>query len=182
MSPSQSPVETRVAPPPVAICENPPRMPDLLVTTYEAYKAVHVLAAVIWVGGAFMIQVFAIRVLGSKDADDWPALPPTPRGWGRGCWCRHRFFCWCSECSPPAKANFDFGALWITLGLAVFLISFVTGAVFLGPESGRISKLVAARGAADAEVGMRIRRVLLISRIELVLLLLIVVDMVVKPN
>ena len=157
-------------------------MPDLLVTTYEAYKAVHVLAAVIWVGGEFMIQVFAIRVLGSKDADRLASFAADTAWVGTRVLVPTSFLLLVFGMLTAAKANFDFGALWITLGLAVFLISFVTGAVFLGPESGRISKLVAARGAADAEVGMRIRRVLLISRIELVLLLLIVVDMVVKPN
>ncbi len=80
------------------------------------------------------------------------------------------------------QANFEFSELWITLGLAVFLVSFLTGAIFLGPESGRISKLVAARGAADPEVQMRIRRIILISRVELVLLVLAVIDMVIKPT
>ena len=55
------------------------------------------------------------------------------------------------------------------------------GALFLGPESGRIGKLIDERGAADPEVRRRITRILVYSRFELLLLVLVVVDMVIKP-
>ena len=70
----------------------------------------------------------------------------------------------------------------MTAGLIAFLASAITGAGFLGPETGRISKLAGTKGADDPEVQARISRVFLISRIELVLLVLIVLDMVVKPG
>ena len=53
--------------------------------------------------------------------------------------------------------------------------------LFLGPESGRIGKLIDAHGPEHAEVGARIRRILMISRIELLLPIAVVFDMVVKP-
>ena len=68
------------------------------------------------------------------------------------------------------------------VGLGVFAASFLAGAGFLGPESGRLSKLIADRGPEDPDVERRIRRILLISRIELVLLVIVVADMVVKPG
>jgi hypothetical protein len=66
--------------------------------------------------------------------------------------------------------------------LAVFVASFLAGAGFLGPETGRLGKLAEEKGADDPDVQRRIRRVFLISRIELVLLVLVVFDMVVKPG
>ncbi len=157
-------------------------MPELLVTTYEAYKSLHVLAAVIWVGGDFMIQVFALRALAAKDPERVAVFAADVAWIGSRVLVPTSFLLLVFGMAAAQQANFDFGQLWITLGLAVFLISFVTGAAFLGPESGRISKLVGLRGAADPEVQRRIARVLWISRIELVLLLLIIVDMVIKPN
>ena len=56
------------------------------------------------------------------------------------------------------------------------------GSSFLGPESGRIAKIVETEGAASPNAQARIKRIFLISRIELVLLLLVVIDMVVKPG
>ncbi len=77
---------------------------------------------------------------------------------------------------------FEFSQFWITAGLLAFLASAITGAGFLGPETGRISKLGAEKGADDPEVQARISRVFLISRIELVILVFIILDMVVKPG
>ena len=61
-------------------------------------------------------------------------------------------------------------------------ISFITGAVFLGPESGRIGKLIEERGPEDPEMLMRLRRTLTISRVDYVVLLLVVMLMVFKPG
>ena len=76
----------------------------------------------------------------------------------------------------------EFSQTWITLGLAMFLASAITGAAFLGPEAGRVSNLGTERGAADPEVQRRIARALWISRIELVLLVAVIFDMVIKPG
>jgi uncharacterized membrane protein len=78
--------------------------------------------------------------------------------------------------------NFEFSQAWITLGLIAFFASALTGSLFLGPETGRIAKLAEGRGPDDPEVQSRIARVFLISRIELAILILIILDMVVKPG
>ena len=70
--------------------------------------------------------------------------------------------------------------LWVILGLLGIANSIVVGAVFLGPESGRIGRLWDERGANDPEVQRRIRRIFAISRNDLTVLLLVVVDMVVS--
>ena len=60
--------------------------------------------------------------------------------------------------------------------------SFLLGVLVLSPESGRIAKLIEARGGVDAEIGARIERLLLFSRVELAVLALIAMDMVLKPG
>ncbi len=71
---------------------------------------------------------------------------------------------------------------WILFALIVFGGSFVLGAGFIGPESGRIGKLIEAEGPTAPEVQRRIKRIFLVSRIELAFLILVVLDMVVKPG
>jgi uncharacterized membrane protein len=71
---------------------------------------------------------------------------------------------------------------WIVIGLVLFAVTFLAGAAFFGPESGRISKLAAAEGPASPAVQARIRRILVLSRIDLVVLFLIIFDMAVKPT
>jgi uncharacterized membrane protein len=156
------------------------RAVTLAVSAYEWYLMVHVLTAVVWVGGAFAIQLFALRLL---RADDSHRLA----GFARDVeWIGQRVFV------PASLLLLVFGFLlveeagigypfWVLFGIGVFAYSFVTGAGFLGPESGRIGKLIAERGGEDAEVQRRIRRILAWSRFELLLLILVVVDMTLKP-
>ena len=75
-----------------------------------------------------------------------------------------------------------YGSGWIDVALAVWIASFVVGIGFLGPESGRIGRLIEERGVSAPEVRRRIDRIFLISRIELLFLLIVVVDMVTKPG
>ena len=77
---------------------------------------------------------------------------------------------------------YEFSQFWVWIGLVMFALSAGTGAGFLGPESGRIKGLIESQGADSPEVLRRTARVLTISRIELVLLILIVLDMIVKPG
>ena len=71
---------------------------------------------------------------------------------------------------------------WVMFALAGWGASFLLGVLVLSPESGRIAKLIEARGGVDAEIGARIERLLLFSRVELAVLALIAMDMVIKPG
>jgi uncharacterized membrane protein len=152
------------------------------VTGYEVLLFLHILFVVVWVGGDVMIQAFALRALS--------AGPERTVQFARDVeWVGNRVLV------PASLAvvifgvwlvldqeAWEFSQFWISAGLAMFLISFVTGAFFLGPRSGRIAALANERGPEDPEVQRLISRNVLVSRIELVLLVLIVADMVVKPG
>jgi hypothetical protein len=70
----------------------------------------------------------------------------------------------------------------VLFGFIVWLLSFIAGSGYLGPESGRLSRLVEERGPEDAEYQRRLKQIFLVSRIELLLLILVVLDMTVKPG
>ena len=149
---------------------------------YELLLAIHILAVVVWVGGATSIQVLAIRATGSGD----PVRMATFAGEAE--WVGMRIFMPSSIVVLLAgialvlEGSWGFDQLWILIGLAGIAFSIVVGAAFLGPESGRLKALMEARGAEDTEVKQRLERIFMISRIELVVLLLIVLDMVIKPG
>jgi uncharacterized membrane protein len=50
-----------------------------------------------------------------------------------------------------SSGAYALGQGWVTFGFVVWLLSFVAGAFYLGPESGRLSKLVEERGPDDPE-------------------------------
>jgi uncharacterized membrane protein len=78
--------------------------------------------------------------------------------------------------------DWDWGTAWVVLALVLYAVTFAAGAAFFGPESGRISKLVAAEGAESPRAQERIRRILVLSRLDLLLLFAIVYLMTVKPT
>jgi uncharacterized membrane protein len=153
----------------------------LAVTTYEWAKALHVLAAVVWVGGAAVVQVLALFALRSK-------LPGRKAEFAREAeWVGMKIFL------PSTLLLIALGFylvheghwgyhLWVILALVGFGLSFVTGLFFLGPESGRIAKAIDAQGPDSHEVELRIKRILVVSRIEVAILIFLVFDMVLKPG
>lgn len=80
------------------------------------------------------------------------------------------------------EGPWSYDELWIDLGLAGFAITFLLGFFFLGPESGRLAKLIDAEGPGSPNVRARIRRILFVSRLDLGSLYAIVWIMAVKPS
>ena len=149
---------------------------------YEVLLAIHILAAVIWVGGGFTNQLYAFLILRSGEPADaarfaknseWIGtrvyLPTSLVLLGAGIW-------------MVIEAGWGFSELWIAIGIAGFAFSVIIGATFLGPESKRLGALIDNQGMDSPEVLARIKRILAISRVELVVLLLVVVNMALKPG
>ena len=77
----------------------------------------------------------------------------------------------------------NFSQLWIELAIAGYLATFVTGVGFLGPSAGKIERLLGTgKTAEDPGVQALIRKVMLVGRIDVIVLLLVICDMVLKPG
>jgi uncharacterized membrane protein len=77
---------------------------------------------------------------------------------------------------------YDLGQGWVAFGFAGWLFSAIVGSAYLGPESGRLSKLVEERGPEDPEYLRRLARIFFVSRIELIILIIVVLDMTINPG
>jgi uncharacterized membrane protein len=150
---------------------------------YEWLLAFHILLAVVWVGSNTAIQIFVIRAL--RAGPDRVAYFAREVEWyGTRVLIPTALtlvvlgFILLSE----SDGAYDLGQEWVMFGLIVWLFSLIAGVAFLGPESGRLGKLVDERGPDDPEYQRRLRRIFLVSRIELLLLILAVLDMTVKPG
>ena len=156
------------------------------LTVYSALKAFHVLAAVVWVGGGAGLTILALRAERSKDSQRIAAIAKDAE------WLGMRVFL------PTSLVLFVLGAAmlmthtgtelwswsqaWVIVGLVGFALSTVVGAGYLGPTSGRYRKLLAERGVDDPEVRSLLARILLVARIDVMVLLVVAADMVVKPG
>jgi uncharacterized membrane protein len=151
------------------------------MTWYTFFKSVHVLAAVIWIGGAFVIQAFALRILRTGDARRQAEFAQDSEVVGMRVFIPATWLLLLAGIAMMINLDLSWGQNWIVLGLIAFAVSFVVGAGFLGPESGRIAKVIERDGPESPEAQRRIRRILLIGRCELVVLFVVIVNMVVKP-
>jgi uncharacterized membrane protein len=151
------------------------------MTWYTFFKSVHVIAAVIWVGGAATIQLFALRTLATNDGRRQAEFAKDAEVIGMRTFTPASIVLFLAAIGMMVNAHWPWGQNWTVLGLVAFGLSFAIGAGFLGPESGRLAKLVAAEGPESPAVTARIRRILMVSRAELVVLLVVIWNMVVKP-
>jgi uncharacterized membrane protein len=155
----------------------------LALTWYEWFKAGHVLAAVAWVGGGATLALYAILTLRERNPAEMASVARkagligervyTPLsllvlGLGFGL-------------MENGQSPWTYDQFFVIFALAGWGVSAAIGIFFLGPEAGRLGKLMPARPPDDPEIQARIRRILLFARVDVILLLLIVFDMTAKP-
>jgi uncharacterized membrane protein len=148
---------------------------------YQTWKALHILMAIVWVGGALMIQLFAFQILKADDGDRIAKFTKDVELIGMRTFIPSSLILVVLGFAMIHMGEWDY-SFWIVFAIVIWLLSFISGAAFLGPESGRIAKLIEERGEVDAEVRKRIERLLLHSRIEMMLIALLAMDMVFKPG
>jgi hypothetical protein len=80
-----------------------------------------------------------------------------------------------------AVGRAEFAQTWIILALVGVAVTIALGATQMGPLIGRIHTLLKEEGSSDA-VAPLAHRLALYTRIDLVILLLVLLDMVLKPR
>jgi uncharacterized membrane protein len=150
---------------------------------YDWLKFFHILMAIVWVGGALGIQLVAVRLIRTSDpyalrafsgAVEWIGnrvfLPASVILLGLGIW------------MVVLEPAWTFAQFWVLAAFAMFGYSILSGALYLGPQSGKLKKMYDTEGPDAPGAPELIRKLFLFSRIELGLLVLIVADMVLKPG
>ncbi len=147
---------------------------------YTLVKYVHVLAAMVWVGGVFYSQVLAWRAARSDDPSE---LPRTARAIG---YLGLRIFL------PTAIILFvaglflvidkwQFSQLWVSVSMLTWLVLVLIGALYLGPNGEKTGKLFATEGPTSVAARASLDKIFLVTRLQIVLLVLVVFLMVAKP-
>lgn len=151
------------------------------MTLYELLLFVHVLAAATWVGGAVMLKAQSARALRS-DPNRAAELALETERVGTTILMPASIVLLVAGLWMVFEGDWGFGPLWVKLGLGIYVVSAVAGAVFLGPLYKQVGELRAERGPGDAEVTARLKRISDLSWIDLVLLVAAVFVMTVKPG
>ena len=148
---------------------------------YDWLQLVHVLAAMVWVGGAVMVQIVAIRAMASKDPVRQATFSADAEWLGMRVFTPASVIVLLAGIAMVLDAGIGFTPTWILAGLGGIAFTIIIGASFLGPESGRLKALISERGGTDPEVISRRDRIFLVSRIDLAVLIFVVAMMVLSP-
>lgn len=153
------------------------------MTGYELVKFIHVLFAIAWVGASITMQVVGFR---ARSSDDPAAMKHYADIAG---WMGPHYFAPISGLTLVFGvwlviiSGWNFSEAWIVIGIALYAVAVLTGMLYLAPEGEKIrTEMLAASGRPEAALQRRIHRIELVTRVELVLLVLIVADMVIKPG
>ena len=152
------------------------------MTTYELLLFLHILMAIVWVGGGATMQMMASRVMRTGDEGRKMAMLQDIEWVGTHVYTPAAGLLLVLGIFLVLDGNWSFGDAWVSAGIAIWLVSFVTGAAFLGPEISRIGNLMSAEGSGSQTVSARIDRLLLVARLDLLLLVAAVFVMAVKPG
>jgi uncharacterized membrane protein len=151
------------------------------MTAFEFAKFLHVVASIVWVGGALFIVVTGFRM---------PAAEPAHRvGFARDAVFLGRFVftpaivvalgagVWMVLDADPA---FTFSQAWVVIGLGILVVSAGIGTGFILPRT-QVAIGLAESGEGAAAAGI-MRQVSLAGRVNALLLLVAVWAMVYKPG
>ena len=147
---------------------------------YEILLFLHIAAVAVWLGSVFFLQMLVWR---AGKAGDGPLLQGIASNSG---WMAQRIFIPASlvvlvvGILLTIEGPWSFGDLWIVLGLAGYAFSFLVGILFMEPEGKRIAS--AMQGGDTGRASFHIGRINTVSRIELVVLYLVIAAMALKPT
>jgi hypothetical protein len=153
------------------------------MTLYELLLFLHIAAAIIWIGAGFLSLVLGTSYTAEEDE---PAMQRFLKDQER---LSLRLF-------VPASLTvlllgialviesdaWSFDQLWIVLGLIGYAATFITGLFLIKPTIERIGAMERESGRITPSLRTEIRKLIVKSRLDYVVLTLVVFDMVVKPT
>ncbi|HYJ00122.1 MAG TPA: DUF2269 family protein [Thermoleophilaceae bacterium] len=149
---------------------------------YDLLLTIHVLAAVVWVGGGLAMHILGRRVLKRGDSTEIYEFSKEINHVSLRLYAPTSLILLVAGILLVNEAGYEFDQLWITLGFVGWLISFVVGVGYYGPQDKRLQQLVAADGPNATGVVANVRQALLVNSFEQAILFLIVIDMTTKPG
>jgi uncharacterized membrane protein len=153
------------------------------MTIYPWLLLVHILAAMVWVGGSVVLNIQGSRARSSGDSA------------ARVEFARSLAFVGPRVLAPAvivivivgvwmvlAGAGWNFGQAWVLAGLALYVVALLIGIVYLGRIGIQLQRSMAEAAADTADARRLLDQWILGSRVVLLVLLITAWDMVFKPG
>ena len=148
---------------------------------YALFKAVHVIFAVIWIGGGFVLTLLGLIAEQRNDPGEIAIVARQAATVGLKVFAPAGLIVFLMGIAMMLNTNWGWGKFWVVAGLVGYAMTFLTGLLVLDPLTKKIDASVHANGPTHPETIVLVKRVLFIVRFDMALLFLVVADMVTKP-
>jgi len=152
-------------------------------TVYDLLKLLHILAAIIWVGTGIYFQFQGTRLMKMGDRSRVGSFALDVDQAGKVLLLPASVLVLMTGIAMLLYApRWSLSDTWILIGLAGAVATAITGSVFIGPTAGKIGKVITAEGTDSPKVQPLVRKIFLVSRVDQVVLLVVIWAMVFKPG
>lgn len=149
--------------------------------SYDILQFIHVAAAVLWVGGATLFHLIGERAAASDDPARVQALLNDSEHLAKKFFMPASLTVLIFGIITTINGDIGFEEPWIVGAIVGIIVSIVIGAGIIGPTSAKLAARMQTSGLDD-EVRAGLNKIRNMSRIDLVILFVIVFLMVTKPN
>ena len=152
------------------------------MTRYELLLFLHIAGAILWLGSGVCLVLIGLRADASRDPVRIKQIVEDAE------WVANRLIIPSSLAvvvlgiALVIDGPWTWGMLWVDLGLVGFAATFVTGFFFITPQTKRIAETMDRDGGMSPAAIEHVRRLFLISRIDLTVLFAVVAVMALKPT
>jgi uncharacterized membrane protein len=148
---------------------------------YEFLLTIHVLAAVIWVGGGVMMHIFG-RLAAKEGPERQLAFTQASIRLGNMVFAPLSVILLVAGVLLVNEVGYSYGDPWIGIGFLGFLVSFLLGVGYYPAAGRKYGEIAAGEGPGSAGAQTLYRRTATVNMVELTILLLVIVAMTTKPG
>jgi uncharacterized membrane protein len=148
---------------------------------YAFFKAIHVVLAVVWVGGGVSLMIHGIRAQRKDDTREIVTIAQQAAFMGEKVFAPAGLVTFLAGIAMMINTSWGWGHFWIVFGLLGYAATFLVGIGVLSPLAKKIAVSAETNGPEHPETLALIDRIMLIARFDVAVLLLVVLDMVTKP-
>jgi uncharacterized membrane protein len=147
---------------------------------YDLLLTLHVLGAIVWLGGSVMLLVlgYAHKGAGIERRTDFTR---TAEKISSILFAAASILVVLAGSFLVDEAGYGYSDTWVILGYAGWFISFLLGVGFYGAEGKRRERAIEEGGIDSPAVAKSIDRVLTVATVDTLIIALVVIDMTTKP-
>jgi uncharacterized membrane protein len=148
---------------------------------YELLLLVHIVGAIVWLGAGLLLQLQALRADRAQDADGLKRVVDDSAALSLTLFVPASSVVFIAGVLLVVDGPWGLENLWVAIGLAGYLATFLTGVLVMKPRSERIAALMAEEGMSPRAT-TEIRKLLALGRADAIALYLVVAVMALKPT